>query len=114
MEAKDDSASETSHAACAKESKNFPGWNNDDKSQPASPNAAEKRGLEPSVQPEGKRDASYWEGPEGVLKRATTFVYRRLISPQEEGGMQGFFKDNCSLFKGRSKSDEQSLEFMPL
>ena len=67
-----------------------------------------------TVRPDGKRDISYWDGPDGVLKRATAFLYKRIISPREIGGMQGFFEDNCLLFKGTNKSEEQSLEFMPL
>ena len=67
-----------------------------------------------TVLPDGKRDDSYWGGPDGVLKRATAFVYRRIISPREEGGMKGFFDDNCTLFRGVRKGDEQNLEFMPL
>jgi hypothetical protein len=76
--------------------------------------AASKDAPLSSVQPDGKRDDSYWKGSDGVLKRATAFIYRRIIAPREEGGMKGFFEDNCGLFKGINKADEQSLEFMPL
>ena len=46
--------------------------------------------------PESKRDVSYWEGPDGVLKRATAFVYRRIIAPKEEGG-----DSNCGVLLKR-------------
>mmetsp|Transcript_29051 Transcript_29051/g.59419 ORF Transcript_29051/g.59419 Transcript_29051/m.59419 type:complete len:199 (-) Transcript_29051:200-796(-) len=67
-----------------------------------------------SVQPDGKRDDTYWKGADGVLKRATAFLYRRIISSREEGGMKDFFEEHCELFKGIGKGEEQSLEFMPL
>jgi hypothetical protein len=64
--------------------------------------------------PEGKRDTTYWDGPDGVLKRATTFLYRRIIAPAEEGGMRTFFEKNCAPFKGVKKADEQNVEWMAL
>mmetsp|Transcript_49030 Transcript_49030/g.111221 ORF Transcript_49030/g.111221 Transcript_49030/m.111221 type:complete len:227 (+) Transcript_49030:61-741(+) len=78
------------------------------------PKAQSKVPVDKPIEPDGKRDDDYWNGPKGVLKRATVFVYRRIIAPAEEGGMRDFFVENCPLFKGIKKADEQSLEFMPL
>jgi hypothetical protein len=61
-----------------------------------------------------KNDKSYWQGLDGILRRAIAFVYRRIISSEEEGGMRAFFDVNCPIFKNIREGDEHSIEFTSL
>lgn len=67
-----------------------------------------------AIQAEGKRDLTYWDGSEGMLKRATAFIYRKIIAPKDEGGMREFFEDNCAVFAGTKGDDDHKLEYIPL
>jgi len=57
---------------------------------------------------ERKQNGEYWEGAEGLLRRATAHVYRSIISPAAEGGLKEFLDDNCEAFAGSKKGDEHS------
>mmetsp|Transcript_18024 Transcript_18024/g.60797 ORF Transcript_18024/g.60797 Transcript_18024/m.60797 type:complete len:206 (+) Transcript_18024:118-735(+) len=65
------------------------------------------------VAPE-KRDADYWSGVDGLLRRATAHVYRCIIASENEGGLREWLDERCPPFFGTSKNDEQRNDFFIL
>ena len=49
-----------------------------------------------------------------MLRRATAFMYRKMVAPPEERGFRDWFDDNCHVFEGAEKGDEQKLEYYQL
>ena len=56
----------------------------------------------------------YWKGTDGLLRRATAHIYRKIIAPACEGGFREWFDDHCEIFDGSSKSSEHKPEFFVL
>ena len=56
----------------------------------------------------------YWQGTDGLLRRATAHIYRRIIAPECEGGFREWMDAHCLIFEGSSKNEEQKPEFFTL
>jgi hypothetical protein len=58
----------------------------------------------------------HWsQHPDGaLLARAVAFVFRKIISPEEEGGCKEFLEKNCSIFDSWTEESEQKIEFTQL
>jgi hypothetical protein len=56
----------------------------------------------------------YWQGTDGLLKRATAHIYRRIIAPACEGGFREWMDAECLIFEGSSRKEEQKPEFFVL
>ena len=48
----------------------------------------------------------YWKGTDGLLRRATAHIYRKIIAPACEGGFREWFDEHCEIFHGSSKEGE--------
>ena len=46
----------------------------------------------------------YWQGTDGLLRRATAHIYRRIIAPECEGGFREWMDAHCLIFEGSSKN----------
>ena len=56
----------------------------------------------------------YWKGTDGLLRRATAHIYRKIIAPAIEGGFREWFDEHCEIFEGSSKGAEHKPEFFVL
>ena len=56
----------------------------------------------------------YWQGTDGLLRRATAHIYRRIIALECEGGFREWMDAHCLIFEGSSKNEEQKPEFFTL
>ena len=56
----------------------------------------------------------YWKGTDGLLRRATAHIYRKIIAPAIEGGFREWFDEHCEVFEGSSKGAEHKPEFFVL
>ena len=56
----------------------------------------------------------YWRGTDGLLRRATAHIYRKIIAPKCEGGFREWFDDRCEAFRGSDPKGEHKPEFFTL
>ena len=61
-----------------------------------------------AVPPAGS-DPTYWDGIDGLLRKATAAVYRKIVASEAEGGLREWLDDRCQPFQGTSKNDEHKV-----
>mmetsp|Transcript_2745 Transcript_2745/g.4126 ORF Transcript_2745/g.4126 Transcript_2745/m.4126 type:complete len:219 (+) Transcript_2745:37-693(+) len=56
----------------------------------------------------------HWSTTENgaLMARATSFIYRKIIASELEGGLKNFFEENCQIFL--NSEGEQQLDYMDL
>ena len=83
---KDDS--DEDKPSCKGEAKDDDDTRNEAKAEP-------KPSLRPGDDAPLEELGDYWQGTDGLLRRATAHIYRRIIAPECEGGFREWMDAHC-------------------